>query len=141
MADPKNQLNGITPDVLEAAHILIMMKHGMRAFLEAQQARYRIPYLCYASLNPAVSAQLHYFSNHGIPFSPLYDIAPMPAAYQFPLAHAQSFPIPQQAACYGMLSSSQRMLGPPREQSEAVAVSTEGVAEGEKKPPGRSMLQ
>ena len=137
MADPQNKLTSITPDVLEAAHILVMMKHGIRAFLEAQQARYRIPYLYYSSLNPAISAQLHYFSSHGIPVSPLYDISPMPAAYQFPLAHAQSFSLSQQEAHYGMLASSHCIVGPPREQASTGAVSTNGEAEGEMTQPGR----
>lgn len=138
MSDRKNKPFSVTPEVLEAAHILVMMKQGMRAFLEAQQARYRIPYLYYASLNPAaVSAQLHYLSTHGIPLSPLYDMSPMPAAYQFPLAHAQSFSLPQQEAYYGMLTSLQCVVGPPREQSSAAcAVSTEGMVEGETLQPG-----
>ena len=122
MADPQNKFTSITPDVLEAAQILIMMKHGIRAFLEAQQARYRIPYLYFASLNPTISAQLHYFSSHGIPFSPLYDISPMPAAYQFPMAH-------------GMLASSHCIVGPPRASTGAVSNKGEGADENSQ--PGR----
>ncbi|XP_068685040.1 diencephalon/mesencephalon homeobox protein 1-A-like [Montipora foliosa] len=108
----------MTPDVVEAAHLLLMMKHGMKAFIEAQQARFRIPYsLYYASLNPSISAQLHYFANHGFPFSaPFYDFSPMPTSFQFPLTHAQSFSIPLQDAYYGMLNSSQCMAGPPGDQ-------------------------
>ena len=77
-----------------------MMRQGMGGFLEAQQARYRMPYVYCTSLNPTIS-QFHYFSEHGIPFSPLYDISPTaPAAYQFsPLAQAQ-----QELYC-GMLTS------------------------------------
>ena len=122
MADPQNKPTSISPDVLEAAQILVMMKHGIRAFLEAQQARYRIPYLYYASLNPTISAQLHYFLSHGIPFSPLYDISPMPAAYQFPVAH-------------GMLASSHCIVGPPR--TSTGGVSNNGESEGEMAQPGR----
>lgn len=107
MADPLNKLTSISPDVLEAAQILVMMKHGIRAFLEAQQARYRIPYLYYASLNPTISPQLHYFSSHGIPL---------------PLWH-------------GMLASAHCIVRPPRVSTGAV--SNNGESEGEIAQPGR----
>ena len=132
MTDPQNKPSSITPDVLDAAHILIMMKQGMRAFLEAQKARYRIPYLYYASLSPAASAHLHYLSGHGVSLSPLYDISPMTAAYQLPMAQAQPFSLPQQEAYYGMLTSPQCIVGAPREH-----IFTEKVVEGENLQPGR----
>ena len=121
----------LTPDVLEAASILVAMKRGMRYFLlEAQQARYQLSYLDFTSLNPG-SPQLHYLSGHRIPFSPLYDITPMPAAYHFPLAHAQPCSIPQPVAYYGMLASPPCYVGPPREHSSTCAASTEGVVDSE----------
>lgn len=128
--------NNLTPDVLEAASILVAMKRGMRYFLlEAQQARYQLSFLDFTSLNPG-SGQLHYFSGHRIPFSPLYDISPMPAAYHFPMAHAQPCSLPQPVAYYGMLASPQCFVGPPREQSTACVASTEGVVEGDTIQPG-----
>ena len=131
-AKPSN----LTPDVLEAASILVAMKRGMRYFLlEAQQARYQLSYLDFSSLNPG-SGQLHLFSGHRIPFSPLYDISPMPAAYHFPLAHAQPCSLQQPVAYYGMLASPQCFVGPPREQSAACVASTEGVVESENIQPG-----
>ncbi|KAJ7378226.1 Mix paired-like homeobox [Desmophyllum pertusum] len=126
--------NNLTPDVLEAASILVAMKRGMRYFLlEAQQAqaRFQLSYLDFNSLNPGSAHQLHYFSGHRIPFSPLYDISPMPAAYHFPLAHAQTCSLPQPVAYYGMLASQPCFVGPPREQSAACVASTEGVVESE----------
>ena len=132
MADPQQKTNNITPDVLEAAEILVMMRQGMRGFLEAQQARYRMPYVYYTSLNPTIS-QLHYFSAHGIPFSPLYDISPIaPAAYQFsPLAQAQ------QELYYGMLTSAQCIVGPPRKQDSTGVDFTVGFGEKESLQPGK----
>lgn len=132
MADPQQKTNNITPDVLEAAEILVMMRQGMRGFLEAQQARYRMPYVYYTSLNPTIS-QLHYFSAHGIPFSPLYDISPIaPAAYQFsPLAQAQ------QELYYGMLTSAQCIVGPPRKQDSTGVDFTVGFREKESLQPGK----
>lgn len=128
----------LTPDVLEAASILVAMKSGMRYFpLEAQQARYQLSYLDFTSLNPG-SGQLQYFSgHHRIPFSPLYDISPMPAAYHFPLAHAQACTLPQPVAYYGMLTPPPCFVGPPREQSAPGCVApTEGVVESEMVQPG-----
>ena len=132
MADPQQKTNNITPDVLEAAQILVMMRQGMRGFLEAQQARYRMPYVYYTSLNPTIS-QLHYFSAHGIPFSPLYDISPIaPAAYQFsPLAQAH------QELYYGMLTSAQCIVGPPRKQDSTGVDFTVGFGEKESLQPGK----
>ena len=132
MADPQQKTNNITPEVLEAAEILVMMRQGMRGFLEAQQARYRMPYVYYTSLNPTIS-QLHYFSAHGIPFSPLYDISPIaPAAYQFsPLAQAQ------QELYYGMLTSAQCIVGPPRKQDSTGVDFTVGFREKESLQPGK----
>ena len=136
MSDSQNNPN-ITPDVLEAAQILVLMKQGVRTFLKAQQTRFPIPYLYYASLNPATLAHLHYFTGHGIPFSPLYDISPIaPAACRFPLAQAQGCSFPQQEAYYGMLTSPQCIVGPSREQSAPCVVSTEGVVESENWQPG-----
>lgn len=127
MADGENILMGVTPDVVEAAHILMIMKHGMKAFIEAQNACYRIPYLYYASLNPAISAQLHYFASHGFPFSfPFYDFSATPSTYQSPLANAQSFTIPPQDAYYGTLTSSKCIVGPPRDHG----LSGEGLGDG-----------
>lgn len=129
--------NSLTPDVLEAASILVAMKSGMRYFpLETQQARYQLSYLDFTSLNPG-SGQLQYFSgHHRIPFSPLYDISPMPAAYHFPLAHAQTCSLPQPVAYYGLLTPPPCFVGPPREQSEGCVASTEGVVESEIVQPG-----
>ena len=135
--------NNLTPDVLEAASILVAMKRGMRYFLlEAQQAqaRFQLSYLDFNSLNPGSAHQLHYFSGHRIPFSPLYDISPMPAAYHFPLAHAQPCSLPQPVAYYGMLASQPCFVGPPREQSAACVASTEGVVESETIQPGECCL-
>ena len=129
--------SSLTPDVLEAASILMSMKSGMRYFpLEAQQARYQLSFLDFNSLNPG-SGPLQYFSgHHRIPFSPLYDISPMPAAYHFPLAHAQACSLPQPVAYYGMLTPPPCFVGPPREQSAGSVASTEGVAESEIVQPG-----
>lgn len=111
--------NNLTPDVLEAASILVAMKRGMRYFLlEAQQARHHLSYLDFAALNPG-SAQVHFLAGHRIPFSPLYDITPMPAAYHFPLA--------QPVAYYGMLASPSCYVGLSRERG----ASTEGVVDSE----------
>ena len=127
----------LTPDVLEAASILVAMKSGIRYFpLEAQQFRYQLSYLDFTSLNPG-SGQLQYFSgHHRIPFSPLYDISPMPAAYHFPLAHAQACSLPQPVAYYGMLTPPPCFVGPPREQSAGCVAPTEGVVESEMAQPG-----
>ena len=124
--------NNLSPDVLEAASILVSMKSGMRYFpLEAQQARYQLSYLDFTSLNPG-SGQLQYFSGRQrIPFSPLYDISPMPAAYHFPLTHAQACSLSQPVAYYGMLTPPPCFVGPPREQSAGCVASTEGVVESE----------
>lgn len=129
--------SSLTPDVLEAASILMSMKSGMRYFpLEAQQARYQLSFLDFNSLNPG-SGPLQYFSgHHRIPFSPLYDISPMPAAYHFPLAHAQACSLPQPVAYYGMLTPPPCFVGPPREQSAGSVASSEGVAESEIVQPG-----
>lgn len=129
IAKPDN----LTPDVLEAASILVAMKSGMRYFpsVEAQQARYQLSYLDFTSLNPG-SGQLQYYSgHHRIPFSPLYDISPMPAAYHFPLAHAQACSLPQPVAYYGMLTPPPCFVGPPREQSAGCVACNEGVVESE----------
>lgn len=129
IAKPDN----LTPDVLEAASILVAMKSGMRYFpsVEAQQARYQLSYLDFTSLNPG-SGQLQYYSgHHRIPFSLLYDISPMPAAYHFPLAHAQACSLPQPVAYYGMLTPPPCFVGPPREQSAGCVASNEGVVESE----------
>ena len=128
--------NNLTPDVLEAASILVAMKSGMRYFpLEAQQARYQLSYLDFTALNPG-SGQLQYFSgHHRIPFSPLYDISPMPAAYHFPLAHAQACSLPQ-VAYYGMLTPPSCFVGLPREQSAGCVASAERVMESEIVQPG-----
>ena len=127
----------LTPDVLEAASILVAMKCGMRHFpLESPQARYQLSFLDFTSLNPG-SGQLQYFSgHHRIPFSPLYDISPMPAAYHFSLAHAQACSLPQPVAYYGMLTPPPCFVGPPREQSAGCVASTEGVVESEMVQPG-----
>ena len=111
--------SNLTPDVLEAASILIAMKRGMRYFLlEAQQARHQLSFLDFAALNPG-SAQVHFLAGHRIPFSPLYDITPMPAAYHFPLA--------QPVAYYGMLASPSCYVGLSRERG----ASMEGVVDSE----------
>ena len=137
MADRQNVLMGVTPDVVEAAHILVMMKHGMKAFIEAQNSCYRIPYLYYASLNPTISAQLHYFASHGFPFnSPFYDFSATPSTYQLPLVPPPSFTIPPQDACCGMLTSSKCTVGPPRDRCASGEALGDGIADGEKTQPG-----
>ncbi|XP_029214150.2 homeobox protein rough-like [Acropora millepora] len=132
MADRQNVLMGVTPDVVEAAHILVMMKHGMKAFIEAQNSCHRFPYLYYASLNPTISAQLHYFASHGFPFnSPFYDFSAAPSTYQLPLLHAQSFTIPPQDAYCGMLTPSKCIVGPPRDHCPSGEALGDGNADQE----------
>ena len=141
MADRQNVLMGVTPDVVEAAHILVMMKHGMKAFIEAQNSCHRFPYLYYASLNPTISAQLHYFASHGFPFnSPFYDFSAAPSTYQLPLLHAQSFTIPPQDAYCGMLTPSKCIVGPPRDHCPSGEALGDGSADQETTQPGESQF-
>ena len=141
MADRQNVLMGVTPDVVEAAHILVMMKHGMKAFIEAQNSCHRFPYLYYASLNPTISAQLHYFASHGFPFnSPFYDFSAAPSTYQLPLVHAHSFTIPPQDAYCGMLTASKCIVGPPRDHCPSGEAPGDGNADQETTQPGESQF-
>ena len=133
MVDSQNMgpPTSITPDVLEAASILMMMKKGLRLLLlEARQTQGHHPYFDFTAIPPG-SAQFHYFLNHRLAFgSSLYDnITPMPAAYHFSLAHAQSCPLPQPVAYYGMLTTPPCFVGPPRDNMPSGTATPEGENE------------